>query len=141
MLFRGLNGRERDISYIPYLIDWDPAREVSAPQGRVKAFLRPYWQNDCVLEEAKLIPDRKRLRFDLINLSKQIVVEVSPEQHSAFNPFFHGSVAGFRASLKRDLSKSQWAELNGFTFCELVSEDLAQPLTAKLFAERFGLIL
>lgn len=141
MLFIGINGRERDVAYAQFLIDWEPEREVSAPQARVKAFLRPFWKTDTVLEEARLIPDKPLLRLDLVNLNKQILVEVSPRQHSEYSPFFHGSSAAFKASLKRDIAKERWAELNGFTYCELVQEDLDQELTPQLFEERFGVTL
>lgn len=137
MLFKSLNGRVRDISYIPYLVEWD--RVVSAPQKRVKDFLKPYWERDVVLEEAAIIG--KRMRFDLVNLNKQIVVEVSPKQHTKYSEFFHGSVAGFKAALKRDLQKEEWCQINGFAFCELLEEDLAEDLTPALFKDRFNIDL
>ena len=136
MLFTTLNGRAtRDISITPYLIDWEHA--VSKPQKAVKDFLRPYWRLDQVVEELR-IPS-SRYRVDLCNLSTSVMVEVSPAQHHGFNPFFHGSVSGWQASLKRDIKKERWAALNGLTYIELDDADLA-TLSVELFAER-GVIL
>lgn len=137
MVFRTLNGRERNLSITPYLIDWD--RRVSGPQKRVKDFLKPYWGRDTVLEEAAIVGNRMRL--DLVNVNKLIVVEVSPSQHSSYNKFFHGSMEGFKSSLRRDLKKANWCALNGFVYCELVDEDLKEGLSEQLFKDRFDVIL
>lgn len=137
MLWLTPTGREVDVSITPYLIDWDYI--VSRPQKTVKDFLRPYWESSRVLEEFA-VPGT-RWRCDLINVNKRILVEVSPAQHDGFNPFFHGSIAGFKASLKRDIKKRDWAELNGLTYVEIGDDDLKAGLSAELFEERFGLTL
>src|SRR4051812_518009 len=101
MLWLTPTGRQVDVSIAPHLIDWDYI--VSKPQKAVKDFLRPYWTHKRVLEEFP-VPGTK-MRVDLLCLSPGpndtdgIVVEVSPKQHDQFNKFFHGSLAGFRASL------------------------------------------
>ncbi len=91
-----------------------------------------------------MIPGTK-LRVDLLCLSpygdsEGVMVEVSPGQHDKFNKFFHGSLAGFRASLKRDLKKAAWAERNKLTYVELGDEDL-KALSPQLFLDKFGLTL
>lgn len=141
MLFKTLNGRTVDVPYRPYLIDWHPAREVSAPQALVKAFLHPYWRHDTVCEELRV--PQTRMRLDLYNVSKSIVVEVSPKgSHGAYNPFFHrGSLNVYKAALKRELAKEKWCEMNGLIYVEIVQEDLDAGLTPELFHERFGVIL
>lgn len=140
MLFKDLRGRDRDVSITPYLIDWEPKREVSAPTARTKAFLRPFWQHDTVVQEFRL-PGSK-LRLDLYSVSKGIVVEISPKGSHAYNPFFHrGSVAVYRQALKRELDKERWCTLNGLVLCELVEEDLQEGLSAELFKRRFGVVL
>lgn len=136
MVFRDSKGRERNVPYKQYLIKWDRAREVSRPQAETKRFLRAYWQNDIVLEEFR-IPGTKK-RVDLLNVNKGIIVEVSPESSHSFNQFFHGSLAGFRAALKRDLEKEEWARFNGFSFVELTETDF--PLSEAAF-ERQGVTL
>ena len=138
MLFITLNGRKRDVSIKPYLIDWE--RKVSGPQKAVKDFLYPYWRHDTVLEEFRL--PSARLRLDLLNINRLLIIEVSPAQHQQYNPFFHrGSVAVFQQALKRDLAKEKFAQLNGFTFCELTTEDLEEGLSPELFLTRFGITL
>src|SRR4051812_7221771 len=133
MVFEDLIGRERDISISKYRIDWEPAREVSKPQAAVKAFLRPYWAHDIVLEELR-IPGC-RLRVDLININRSIMVEVSPESSHSYNAFFHGgSLNRFKDALKRDMRKREWGERNGFTVVELVESDF--PLTPEAFARQ-----
>lgn len=137
MLFKTLNGRQREISITPYRIDWDHV--VSRPQKRIKDFLYPFWRNDTVCEELRLAGTK--LRADIVNISRLIMVEVSPLQHQQYNAHFHRSIAGFRASLKRDLAKERWCELNSFTYCELVAEDLNGELSEQLFLDRFGVTL
>ncbi len=136
MQFTTLNGRPRDVPTAPYAVDW--ARKVSGPQKAVKDFLRPYWEHGVVLEEFR-IPGSK-LRVDLLRLdgARGVMVEVSPESSHSFNAFFHGSLSGFKASLKRDISKARWAELNDLVYCEIVESDF--PLTVAAF-ERQGVIL
>lgn len=135
MVFKTLNGRERDISIRQYLIDWEPAREVSKPQAAVKAFLRPYWQHGIVVEEL-MVPGTK-WRVDLLRLdcAPPIMVEVSPEGSHSYNAFFHrGSLNRFKDALKRDLKKAEWARANGFTVVELTDTDF--PLTEAAFARQ-----
>jgi len=75
-----------------YLIDWD--KVVSKPQKQVSDFLRRYWAADCVLSELR-IPG-SLLRLDIVNVSKKIVVEVSPDSiHKNYNPFMHGDRRAF----------------------------------------------
>ncbi len=135
MLFKTPNGRERDISIKRFLVDWE--RKVSGPQKAAKDFLRPYWAHDIVLEE--LVIPSTRLRIDLLNVNKAIVVEVSPESSHSFNAFFHqGSLNRFKDALKRDIKKAEWARKSGFSFVELTEDDF--PLTPEAFA-RQGVIL
>ncbi len=131
-----INGRPCRIPLNDYRVDWD--RKVSGPQKAVKDFLRPYWQFDFVCEEVRI--PRKLWRLDLYNVSSGIVVEVSPgEVHNEYNPFFHRSVSGFRASLKRDILKARWCELNGLK-CVEVTDD-ALPLNIEWFKTHYDITL
>jgi hypothetical protein len=114
-----------------YLVDW--RREVSRPQAAVKAFLYPYWRTHITLEEVR-IPG-SRLRIDLMNLTRRIVIEVFPSSTHSFNKFFHGSKLAFGAAVRRDLDKQAWAERNGFQYIELNDDDIA-ALSPRLFADR-----
>lgn len=120
-----------------YLINWE--RKVSGPQLFVKNFLYPYWKNCIVIEEAR-IPS-SLLRLDLTNLTKKIIVEISPDKvHLEFNKFMHGGRAGFLKKLKADADKMVWAESNGFLFVELYDEDL-KNLSVNYLKEKFGVNL
>lgn len=114
-----------------YLVDWD--RQVSKPQARVKEFLHRYWSGHIVGEEV-YIPG-SRCRLDLVNFTRRIVVEVSPESSHSFNRFFHKDRFRFGRAVQRDLDKQAWSERNGFAYVELTSEDIGD-LSVKLFAER-----
>lgn len=139
MRFKTLNGTERDIPINRYRINWEPAKEVSVPQGKVKTFLRPYWQFKTVLEEFRV--PATRFRLDLFCISDGVVVEVSPAAtHTMFNPFMHGSLSGYRNTIKRDLLKERWCAINDLTLVTLIDEDIAN-LSAELFLERFGVTL
>lgn len=139
MIFLTLNGlSKKDIPIKKYLIDWAPEREVSGPQGKVKAFLRPYWGNETVLEEMR-IPG-SRLRLDLFNVNRGIVVEIDGAQHDKPNLFMHGSFSGFKASVKRDLAKERWAEMNKLTYV-VIKEKEIPLLSAEWIEATFGVIL
>lgn len=131
MKILNIRGREVNINPRRYLIDWD--RAVSKPQKAVKDFLRPFWEGGYCLEEFR-IPG-SLLRVDLLNVSRGMVVEVSPKRSHAYNAFFHGSLAGYREALKRELDKQGWAESAGFQYIEITDDDF--PLTVPRFLEQF----
>lgn len=136
MKILNIYGRETNANINRYLINWD--RSVSGPQFATKNFLKPYWSHHIVLEEFR-IPS-SRLRVDLLCIDLKIAIEVSPTStHSTYNPFFHGSMAGYRSSIKRDLIKQQWCEKNAFKFVEITDQDM--PLTTQWFLEKYDIIL
>jgi len=139
MLFSTLNGRKVNVSLKQYLINWYPEQEVSGPQGRVKAFLKPYWERDMVLEEMR-IPG-SLFRIDLYNINKDIIVEIDGRQHDEFNSFMHGSLSGFRASIKRDLEKERWATLNGVKHYVVIKEKEIPLLSPEWLQTTFGVVL
>ncbi len=145
MLFKTLNGQTKDVSLTRYLIDWEDKNPVSKPQSQVKKFLRLYWEGKTVYEEAPVVGSRMRLDFYAPTEGpnrRGLVIEVSPSAtHTEFNPFMHGSLAGYRATIKRDLAKQRWCELNGFTLVEVTDKELKAGLTAELFEETFGVVL
>lgn len=134
MKVTGLHGnRQYRLKEADYLIDWNPVREVSRPQALVKQFLYPYWKAFIVGEEV-MIPGSK-CRLDIVNFTRRIVVEVSPESSHSFNSFFHGNRVRFGAAVQRDLDKQDWCERNRFAYIELTTDDIAN-LSAAVFAER-----
>lgn len=48
-----------------------------------------------------------------------LIVEVHGKQHYEFTPHFHGSLANFLKSQKRDKDKKKWAEANNIQYVEL----------------------
>lgn len=138
MKVTGLNGRIYNLAVSSYLIDWSPKREVSAPQAEVKRFLFPYWRGHVCTEETR-IPGT-RMRLDLLNWTRRIAVEVSPQSSHSFNKFFHRDRARFSAAVGRDLSKAKWCLANGFTFVELTDDDIPK-LSPAWFLEVYDITL
>jgi hypothetical protein len=136
MKFKTLTGKTKEISIKKYLIDWD-GDSLSKFQMEVKDFLYPFWKNDVVCEE--LIMAGTKMRFDMVNISRKIVVEVQGAQHNELNNYWNqGSKLVFLKQLKKDMSKFKWCELNGFKFVEIEPND---ELTPKLFLERYNISL
>lgn len=122
-----------NIDIVKYRIDWD--RVVSKPQKAVKDFLRPYWKGKVILEEFRM--PGSRFRFDLFNVTDHIIVEVSPKKvHGEFNKFFHRTRLGYAKSLKRDMSKYDWAEQNKFVLVEVFDDDI-NILSREWFREKY----
>ncbi len=138
MKFKKLNSnREVNINISKYLINWH--RQVSVPQKKFKDFVHIYWKNCVVLEELRL--PSTLLRLDLVNLSRKIIVEISPNKvHFEYNKFFHGSRAGFLDKIKKDMQKYEWAQQNGFQYLELVDKDL-DNLSYKYIQDNFHINL
>lgn len=136
MKVKGPTGRVYHLKVSDYLIDW--TRKVSGPQKRVKDFLRPYWQTSVCTEET-CIPGT-RMRIDLINWNRRLVVEVSPSSSHSFNAWMHKDRPRFGAAVGRDIAKREWAEANGFTFVSLDDADIAQ-LSPAWFKATYGIEL
>ncbi len=139
MKFKTLSGKsEKNINLAPYNIDWI-GRKVSKPQQKAKDFLFPFFKNDQVLEEFP-IPG-SRLRIDILNISRKIVIEVSPKQHFEYSSFLHGGDRlNFLSQIKRDEQKRNWVELSGFRMIELTPEDL-KDLTKERFRDKWSVEL
>lgn len=136
MKFLKLNGRPANVNVAKHIIDWD--HKVSAPQKKVKDFLRPYWCAHVCLEEFR-IPGTL-MRVDLMNLTRHIAVEVSPKGSHDFNPFFHKNETRFGKMLGRELEKAKWLEMNGYTIVEVLEDDFAH-LSPTWFLDTYGIVL
>lgn len=138
MKWKTKSGKERNFNPAKYKIRWEDDGR-SKPETMVRKFLFPFWRNDVVLSEM-YFPGTK-LRADLVNLSKKVFIEISPDSvHLEFNQFMHGSRAGYLKKLKADYEKMELAELNGFKFIELNDEHLSN-LTKQMFKETFNIDL
>jgi len=139
MKWKTKSGKEVNFNPAKYKIRWEDDGR-SKPETMVRKFLYPFWKNDIVLSEM-VFPKSGKKRADLVNLSRKIFVEISPDSvHLEFNQFMHGSRAGYLKKLKADYEKMELAELNGFKFIELNDEHLSN-LTKKMFKETFDLDL
>ena len=121
-----------------YTIDWD-AKSKSNIQFKTKQFLKPFWQNHIVYEEFPVYGTK--LKVDFINATKRIAIEVNGTQHNKFNKFFHNnSRANYLESIKRDVKKREWLELNNFLTIEIEQNEV-DKLSKEWFKKEFDIIL
>jgi hypothetical protein len=122
MRLYNVRGKLQSRSVSKYLIKWDK-KSRSKLQFNVKQFFKQYWENHIVYEEFPVYGTK--LKVDLINVTKKIAIEVNGPQHDNFNKFFHGnSRAKYLESIKRDIQKRDWLELNNFIIMEIYQDDL-----------------
>ena len=105
MKFYSVDGKLRNLKNPrKYHIDWgSPSR--SKFQKNVKDFLYPYWGNDVVFEEFRLVGSR--LSLDFYNANKRIAIEVQGAQHTKYVKHFHKNRYKFLDQLKRDQKNFQ----------------------------------
>jgi hypothetical protein len=121
MTFLDLKGRKKTLKNArKYLVNWHGETR-SKGQTALKKFLYPFWKDDMVLEEFRMVGTR--MTFDLVNYSRKIALEFQGIQHNKYIKHFHGSrTTKFLAQIKRDLKKHEWCELNNFSLIEIYSE-------------------
>lgn len=137
MKFKTLTGKLKDIPVHKHLIDWS-GDSLSHFQEDVKDFMYPYWKHDVVCEELPVAGTKMRL--DIINLTRRIIIEVNGIAHLDPQSHFHnGSRINWLNQVKRDMAKHRWAEINGYKLVEIEPEDM--PLTKSFFKERYDIDL
>ena len=135
MRLYNVKGKLQSKSVTKYLIKWDK-KSRSKLQFNVKQFLKQHWENHVVYEEFPVYGTK--LKVDLVNATKKIAIEVNGPQHDNFNKFFHGnSRAKYLESIKRDIQKREWLELNDFIIMEIYEKDL-KDLSPKYLKELYG---
>ena len=78
-----------------------------------------------------------RMKVDLINFTRKIAVEVQGDQHNQYNKFFHGgSRDKYLASIKRDMKKISWLEMNEFQVLEIETKDIENLSRSYIFDTR-----
>ena len=78
------------------------------------------------------------MKVDLINFTRKIAVEVQGDQHNQYNKFFHGgSRDKYLASIKRDMKKISWLEMNEFKVLEVETKDI-ENLSRTYIFDTFG---
>lgn len=135
MKFKTLNGKFRNISVTKYRIDWNKQSR-SKFQKEVKDFLRPFWFHNSCYEEFPVAGTR--LTIDIVNLSRNIAIEVQGMQHIKKTKFFHNKTFKFSDQIMRDEDKRVWCELNGFKLVEIYPND---KLSKEFFKNEFNIVL
>ena len=135
MRLYNIQGRLQARKVSKYLIKWNK-KSRSKIQFKVKQFLKPYWENQIVYEEFPVYGSR--MTVDIVNATKRVAIEVQGRQHSEFNKFFHkNSASNYLNSIKRDVQKRGWLELNNFKILEIEQEDIGK-LSAEYIEKTFN---
>ena len=123
MTFKTLLGKRRRIKKpINYLINWEEGSR-SKLQGKVKKFLKVFWDGDVVFEEFPVVGSR--LTLDFYNATKNIAIEVQGKQHTKYNKFFHkDNKINYLNQLKRDDEKLAFCDLNSIKLLEVHEENV-----------------
>ena len=123
MTFKTLLGKRRRIKKpINYLINWEEGSR-SKLQGKVKKFLKVFWDGDVVFEEFPVVGSR--LTLDFYNATKNIAIEVQGKQHTKYNKFFHkDNKINYLNQLKRDDEKLAFCGLNNIKLLEVHEENV-----------------
>jgi|TARA_B100000085_G_C18533117_1_gene508802 hypothetical protein len=138
MRLLNINGKLQKKSVTKYLVDWDK-KSRSKIQFTVKQFLKTYWKGQVVYEEFPVYGTK--MSVDILNATKKIAIEVQGRQHNEFNKFFHSdSRLKYLESIKRDLKKAEWLEMNDFNLIE-INEDEINQLSKKFFLTKFDIVL
>jgi hypothetical protein len=138
MRLLNVNGTLVNKNVRKYLVNWE-GKSRSKLQYKFKQFLYPYWKNHIVYEEFPVYGSM--LKVDLLNATKKIAVEIQGNQHESFNKFFHdNSRLKYLQSIKRDVKKVKWLEMNEFKFLELYEDDL-KSLSPQYIEEKCGILI
>ena len=138
MRLLNINGKLVNKNVRNSLIDWQ-GKSRSKLQFKFKQFFYPYWKNHIVYEEFPVYGSM--LKVDLLNATKKIAVEIQGNQHESFNKFFHdNSRLKYLQSIKRDVKKVKWLEMNEFKFLELYEDDL-KSLSPQYIEEKCGILI
>lgn len=121
MKFIKLNGKTISKNLLKYKIDWDKSSK-SKGQFALKQFLKEYWLTDLVYEEMT-VPGTL-LKIDFFNATKMVAFEFDGIQHETFNAHFHKNRLGYLNSIKRDVKKEKFLEINNIKLIRLNDEDL-----------------
>ena len=138
MRLLNINGKLVNKNVRKNLINWN-GKSRSNLQYRFKQFFYTYWKNHVVYEEFPVYGSM--LKVDLLNATKKIAIEIQGNQHESFNKFFHNnSRLKYLESIKRDVKKEKWLEMNEFKFIELYEDDL-KNLSPEYIEEKCGILI
>ncbi len=135
MRLYNINGKLVSKNVVKYKIDWEKSCR-SKIQFEVKSFFKDHWENHICYEEFPVFGTR--MKVDLINFTRKIAVEVQGDQHNQYNKFFHGgSSEKYQASIKIDMTKISWLEMNEFNVLEIETKDIKNLSRSYIF-DTFG---
>lgn len=138
MVFKTIDGREKNSKVKKYLIDWD-GKSRSIVQFKTKQFLKKFWKNCVVFEEFPVVGTRYSL--DIYNANYNIAIEVQGKQHYEYVSHFHNkNKANWLMQLKRDDAKRKFCEINEIELYEITEQEVCAGLTKSTFKKQ-GLIL
>jgi hypothetical protein len=138
MRLLNVNGTLVNKNVSKYLVNWNEKCR-SKLQFKFKQFFYPYWKNHIVYEEFPVYGSL--LKVDLLNATKKIAVEIQGDQHESFNKFFHdNSRFKYLQSIKRDVKKEKWLEMNEFKFLQVYESDL-KTLSPQYIEEKCGILI
>jgi len=138
MRLLNINGKLVNKNIRKNLIAWE-GKSRSKLQFKFKQFFYSYWKNHIVYEEFPVYGTM--LKVDFLNATKKIAVEIQGNQHESFNKFFHGdSRLKYLESIKRDVKKIKWLEMNNFRILELYEDDL-KVICPEYIEEKFGILI
>jgi len=136
MRLLNINGKLVNKNINKYRVDWQ-GKSRSKLQFNFKQFFYPYWKNHIVFEEFPVYGSM--MKVDLFNATKKIAIEIQGNQHESFNKFFHdNSRLKYLQSIKRDVVKSKWIEINNFKYLELYESDL-KILSPQYIEDKFAI--
>jgi hypothetical protein len=135
MKFKNIFGKDVNKTINKFLVDWEKPCK-SKVQFNVKKFFEHCWNTHVVVEEFPVFGTR--MKCDLINFTKKIAVETHGLQHDKFVKHFHKTKTGFKNSVKRDLQKYKWLEMNGFRIIEIFENELIS-LSPEWVKEKFDI--
>lgn len=114
MKVTGLDGRQYSVPLRPYLPD---DRDRSSGHLEARGLLASLFPFDRFYEEVPALGCGVPLYWDFFSPSLKLLAEVQGRQHRSFVPWFHHTPEGFRAQLRRDALKREWAAANDFALC------------------------
>jgi hypothetical protein len=132
MFFKILDSnRLVDLKIHKYLINWDKKitrggkKNFGKFQFDVKKLLRPFWEDDIVLEEMPVpaLTGQKGKSIDIVNITQGICIECDGRHHGKIG-WMHKDKECLRKQLFRDDYKLRWAELNNFKMVNIYEDDI-----------------
>jgi len=79
-----------------------------------------YGRTCAILEEVSIpVYNRQTMYLDFYIPLLKIAFEIHGEQHFKYTPHFHGTMAGFVESRRRDQDKAEWCNTNGIRLIAL----------------------